>query len=100
MRSTSVRLAAGLGITVALALGLPQSSVAQPGARFQDQGIRDMNGLPRTGTYRGYRGYRSYGGYYGGYAPLVYGPVYRPWIGPRFYRPGWYGRRWGWGGRW
>src|SRR5215471_413336 len=35
-------LVTAFGVTVALALGGVQSSVAQPGARFQNQGIREL----------------------------------------------------------
>ena len=35
-------LATALGVTVALALGGIQSSAAQPGAGFQNQGIREV----------------------------------------------------------
>src|SRR5438270_1158831 len=45
MASTKT-LATALGVTVALALSELQSSVAQPGAGFQNQGIRENLGYP------------------------------------------------------
>jgi hypothetical protein len=88
-------LATALGITVALALG-GLSSVAQPGARFQDQGIREDFGYSTLGRsyyrYGGYRygayGYGRYRGYAAYWRPRAY--AYRPYA----YRYGY--RRWWW----
>jgi hypothetical protein len=46
MRSTTIRLATALGVTLALAVcALPQASFAQAGSVFQDQGIdNDIGG--------------------------------------------------------
>jgi hypothetical protein len=60
MVSTRI-LAAALGVTVALALSAVQSSVAQPGARFQNQGLRESLGYPALGGPRYRHRYRGRG---------------------------------------
>ena len=55
MASTKT-LATALAVTVALTLSGIQSSKAQPGARFQDQGMNEASGYPALwGPYYPYR---------------------------------------------
>src|ERR1700745_1237980 len=64
MASTKT-LATALGVTLALALSGVQSSIAQPGARFQSQGVRENLGYP---ALRGPRYRYSYTHFSHGYA--------------------------------
>jgi len=70
-------LATALAVTVAVALSGIQSSKAQPGSRFQDQGMNEATGYPAFwGPYWPHR-------YWGpGYA--YWAPTYPYWR-PRFY---------------
>ncbi|HEY7299104.1 MAG TPA: hypothetical protein VH684_14460 [Xanthobacteraceae bacterium] len=73
-------LATALVVTVALVLSGLQPAEAQPGARFQDQGMNQASGYPAFwGPYYPYR-------YWGrGYA--YWGPAYPHWRpGPYAYR--------------
>jgi hypothetical protein len=47
--NTIARWLAAVGITAMVAAGAVSPALAQPGADFQDQGIREMNGVPRFG---------------------------------------------------
>jgi hypothetical protein len=47
--NTIVRLVLAAGLTAVVATGAVSPAIAQSGASFQDQGIRDMNGLPPLG---------------------------------------------------
>ena len=53
--STLVALASGTGLAAAQVVDNP------PGSAFQDQGIREDNGLPRFGENNGAAAYGSYG---------------------------------------
>ena len=127
MRSTTAKLTTAASIMIVLALSGTGIAVAQPGSRFETQGIRESEGLRRipynthratrravrrgavvtgaavgTGAY--YRGYYGTGtgyygdtGYYGGTGPY-YGTGY---YGTGYYRTGGlFGRGGFFGPRW
>ena len=96
-------LAAGSAVFVASLLAQPASALPAANLAAASDDASTVQTVTWCGYYRCY-----YGGYYPRYyyapvvvvpAPYVYGPVYRPWIGPRYYRAGFYGRRVGWRGR-
>ena len=115
MRSTAAKLATAASITIVLALSGNGTAVAQPGSKFQTQGIRQSEGLRRipyntrratrravrrgavvtgaavgTGAY--YRGYYGTGTrYYGGTG--YYGTGYYR-TGGLVGRGGFFGPRW------
>ena len=64
-------LATGFGIVaMMIAVAVPQVSMAQPGADFQTQGMREANGYPRSGER--FRARHVYVG------PPAYGYVFVP----------------------
>ena len=106
MNKLAVTFAAGSTLFAACLLTSPASALPAANLTAASADASTVQTVAWCGYYRCYGGYYGgyYPGYYGAYAPVVvvpapyiYGPVYRPWIGPRFYGAGWYGpRRLGW----
>jgi hypothetical protein len=81
MRSAIV--ATGFGIVAMLmAVAVPQISLAQPGAEFQDQGLRESLGYPALGgphrVPRVYAGPPAYGYVFVPERVLVHHPKFTP----------------------
>jgi hypothetical protein len=81
-------LATALAVAVAMALSGLQSSEAQPGARFQDQGMNEATGYPAlNGPYYPYRYWGRGYAYWG--LPYMYWPP-RPYAYHPYRYRGWW----------